>query len=160
MADGFNATDNEYAGTHELGHVINSLLLKQSDEKEANKDWINDVTADNMVYMALRNPEVLPEEKRGEIYWRTDEKERGLKFRQIDYKKSDLHKLGLTSVYGGSSAAEFVAEAFADVYAHGTKARPASIELLKRYVAVRGQVWKDHRKVQKQLNKGKKKDQP
>ena len=39
----------------------------------------------------------------------------------------------MTSGYGEKDAAELFAEAFADVYAHGTKARKAGIELVKKY---------------------------
>ena len=154
---GFSAAPTEYDGTHEMGHVINSMILKQRDKNKAVNDWNENLTADNMVYMALQNPKVLPKDKRGKVYWKKDNESKDYPFWQIDFGKTDMKKLGLTSGYGGTNAAEFVAEAFADVYAHGADARPASIELLKRYEKVRGNLWKNNKRVQKQLNRGKKK---
>ena len=154
---GFSAAPTEYDGTHEMGHVINSMILKQKDKNKAINDWSENLTADNMVYMALQNPKVLPKDKRGKVYWKKDNESKDYPFWQIDFGKTDMKKLGLTSGYGGTNAAEFVAEAFADVYAHGADARPASIELLKRYEKVRGNLWKNNKRVQKQLNRGKKK---
>ena len=52
---------------------------------------------------------------------------------QINLKASGLAEKGHTTKYGASTATEFFAEAFADVYAHGKKARRTSIELVKIY---------------------------
>ncbi|MBR6915487.1 MAG: hypothetical protein IKN36_03940, partial [Clostridia bacterium] len=52
---------------------------------------------------------------------------------QVDLRASGLDKKGITSWYGATNAGEFFAEAFKDVYAHGAKARKASIQLVKNY---------------------------
>ena len=134
-----------YAGTHELGHVLNSLVLKQKDpndpEMNVSKDWKFRVTANEMLqeaigtgpgYRIVKQQEDIPDENdptRIHHYLPG----------QIDTQGSQLHRFyKATSGYGETDAAEFFAEAVADVYANGNRANPASIRILKSYEKRRG----------------------
>ena len=122
----------DYTGTHELGHVLNSLLLNPKNEKDADNDWHYNITADSIVDSALKK--TMPKEEYNKLkrYKKTSYKNR-YKRGQIDLRGSSLFMKGYTSWYGGSNAAEFFAEAFADVYSHGENAKPVSIEVVKEY---------------------------
>ena len=142
---GHLSAEGEYDGTHELGHVLNSLLLDPDDPNAAQRDWDNNETANELVNAALlggeKNPvthEKLLDDPDSLARHRENDEENGILAGQIDLKKSKLHKKGMTSGYGETNASEFFAEAFADVYAHGNKAKPASIALVKEYEKRRG----------------------
>ena len=126
----------DYTGTHELGHVLNSLLLDPHDEEKADYDWSNNITADSIVDAALKKTMSAKEYKKLKRY-KKDNKEKNRLKGQIDLKGSKLYKKGHTSRYGQTNAAEFFAEAFADVYSHGEKAKPVSIALVREYEARR-----------------------
>ena len=69
--------------------------------------------------------------------WVTKDNEDPHKEGWINFKASNLGgkkgSRGYTSGYGASSAGEFFAEAFADVYRNGEEARPTSIRLVQLY---------------------------
>ena len=137
---GHSAAEEEYDGTHELGHVLNSLLLDPNDRDAAEEDWENNTTANEIVSNVLTTGEKDPishqkllKDPNSLVKHRATNKNKGIVAGQIDLKKSGLKKKGMTSGYGEANAAEFFAEAFADVYNHGNKARPASIALVKEY---------------------------
>ena len=143
-----HAADADFSGNHELGHMLNYDLVRRINADtlkrvELNeKDMTYHITADKLVKEALKKS--MTEEEYGNLvrYDRDstkDEEKKGIYFKkgQVDLRKSGLggnsQKLGHTSAYGATNAAEFFAEAFADVYQHGKKARKASIELVKAY---------------------------
>lgn len=127
---GFSAADTSYDGNHELGHTLNSLIRNPNKRD----DWHYRRTADVMLQGVLSDLNV-----GGIQYYDRDstqaEEDKNIRFRdgQVNLRASGLHKKGLTSGYGQTNAAEFFAEAFADVYAHGKKARPASIKMVEQY---------------------------
>ena len=130
---GYSAAGEEYDGNHELGHVLNSLLLNPHSLQDAKHDWRHNVTANDMLEHVLSSDSVMsPKERKKLVRHKHDEDGEHLAG-QINLKKSGLQELGITSGYGASNAGEFFAEAFADVYAHGNKAKKASIKLLKVY---------------------------
>ena len=132
---GFSVAPSEYNGNHELGHVLNSLIIVPGgDLYDAENDWYYSDTANEMVNTVLADEKILSKKDRKKLRRHTTgDKEKRIHRGQLDTQKSGLHKLGLTSGYGEKSAAEFFAEAFADVYTHGRNARPASIKLVKEY---------------------------
>ncbi len=69
--------------------------------------------------------------------WVTKDTDERFKKGQINLKASGLgatkNNRGYTTDYGATNAAEFFAEAFADVYQNGKDARPASIRLVQLY---------------------------
>ncbi len=163
---GGKTTDLSFAGNHEMGHMLNFLLVKEINrnlegdarKKANNDDFHYDITADKIVERALEKT-MSKDDFEGLVRY-TDDNEvktddnpvhkRG----QIDLRKSGLgataNDKGYTSKYGSTNAAEFFAEAFADVYQNGEEARKTSIELVKLY--------KKNMKYYKALNKGKKLD--
>ena len=122
----------DYTGTHELGHVLNSLLLDDESEKSADYDWDYSITSDIIVDKALKQTMSPKEYKKLKRFKRDDEEKHTL-MGQIDLKGSNLYKKGYTSRYGMTSANEFFAEAFADVYGHGKDAKPVSIAVVREY---------------------------
>ena len=153
-----------FTGNHELGHMLNYLLIKEknrgikNDEKRENKN-IEDaefhITADKLVEKALkrtmpkRDYERLVRYKENSLgedeewdnsvqlgeneVWESKAKDPAHKKGQINLNASGLSEMGYTTKYGASSASEFFAEAFADVYRNGKTARRTSIELVKIY---------------------------
>ena len=127
-----NQSDMEYTGTHELGHVLNSLLLNPKNSDDAYNDWSYSITADKIVQAALKKVMSKEEFKKLKRFKENDSKKEHLRG-QLDLKGSNLYKKGHTSRYGQKNATEFFAEAFADVYTHGKNARPASIAVVQEY---------------------------
>ena len=157
----------EYSGNHEMGHMLNYLLVKEMNRKngfeertKANRnDFRFGITAAELVEKALKqtmDPKEFAKLKRYEEdsldiggawdpsvqlgedeEWVTKDTDPRHKKGQIDLKGSGLggdeNNIGYTSAYGASSATEFVAEAFADVYKNGSQARPTSIKLVQIY---------------------------
>ena len=153
-----------FTGNHELGHMLNYLLIKEknrgikNDEKRENKN-IEDaefhITADKLVEKALkrtmpkRDYDRLVRYKENSLgedeewdnsvqlgeneVWESKAKDPAHKKGQINLNASGLSEIGYTTKYGASSASEFFAEAFADVYRNGKTARRTSIELVKIY---------------------------
>jgi hypothetical protein len=135
-------TGNEnFAGNHELGHVMASTLNEGKDNEEANKIYLNNLIEEDILETVLQNPEVMKKEEYNQLVRFDDDrvKEKAEKFGQqvvtgqIDLLKSHFPSKGYTSEYGAQNSAEFFAEAVHDVYANGNKAKKASIETVKEY---------------------------
>ena len=159
------ATTLDFAANHELGHMLNYLLVKEQNRKETGrhelntKDFRYHITANRLVEQALKNTMSADEFnnlarykedslENDEIWdpnqkladdeeWATSDKDMDQRFLkdQINLSASGLAEKGYTTEYGATNAAEFFAEAFADVYQNGKEARKASIELVKLYEA-------------------------
>ena len=125
--------DMSYTPTHELGHTLNSLLLNPNNEDDADDDWDNHKTASSIVEKALE--QTMPPEEFNQLkrYKKTNKKKGRIR-NQLDLSGSNLYKKGYTSRYGQTTASEFFAEAFADVYSHGADAKPVSIAVVKEYI--------------------------
>ncbi len=135
-------TGNEnFAGNHELGHVMASTLNEGKDNEEANHIYLNNLIEEDILETVLKNPEVMKKEEYDQLVRFNDErvKEKAEKFGQqvltgqIDLLKSHFPSKGYTSEYGAQNSAEFFAEAVHDVYANGNKAKKASVETVKEY---------------------------
>ena len=144
--DGWSIAEPEFTGNHELGHVLNNVLV---DYDMNDLDYR--ITADQMIKDVLNNNRKLF--KASKIKTFTDQADRMNKPQWLmdelgldpgdSLPSSRWHKPGqinmgasgfsgkLTSEYGTTNAAEFFAEAFKDVYAHGNKAKPMSIAFVK-----------------------------
>ena len=135
---GHNAASADYTGNHELGHVLNSMLYKYMSKNDAVYDWNHMITSNNMMKEVLKkvlNP--LQFAQLQSHYTNGGDHVIG----QINPSASGLNYLyNVTSSYGQTSSNEFFAEAFADVYAHGVNARPASIEFVKLYEKMRDEM--------------------
>ena len=125
----------DYAGTHELGHVMASTLQDPEDEMEAVVQQKFNLVENKMLqsaatqtYMKNKMPyDDISNIKREEISTKSRS------FSVIDPAASKLDKKGYTSTYGADNASEFFAEAVSDVYAHGKDAKPMSVEIVKEY---------------------------
>ena len=133
--NGFNA-HRDYAGTHELGHVMASTLQDPENETEAILEQHYNLVEDKMLRSVINGPgwskglinfEQIGNLKYEQISTRSHD------FKVLNPKASKLDQAGHTSKYGADSPAEFFAEAVSDVYAHGKDAKPMSIELVKEY---------------------------
>ena len=140
------STGLDYSGNHELGHILNSMLFKYMSKNEASFDWKYKQTSGEVVKKVLKKV-LKPKDYANLIFKYKHEKTKsGKEVEMLDTKAMKLNELGLTSRYGEYNPNEFFAEAFADVYAHGENARPASIELVKLYEKMRDTMEKDNRK--------------
>ena len=126
-------------GTHEMGHVLSSLLITEGSDIDRIIQWNTHVIDDDVLKTALSDESVMPKDEFEKIKYHKDaganSAGRWLPG-QIDTVASELGtetKQQYTSTYGSQSAAEFVAEAFHDVYANGKKARKASVAVVKEY---------------------------
>ena len=125
----------DYAGTHELGHVMASTLQDPENETEAILQQNFNLVENSMLqkaatqtYMNNKMPfDDISNMKRKEISTKRRD------FSVIDPTASGLDKKGYTSNYGADNPSEFFAEAVSDVYAHGKDAKPMSIEIVKEY---------------------------
>ena len=125
----------DYAGTHELGHVMASTLQDPENETEAILQQNFNLVENSMLqkaatqtYMNNKMPfDDISNMKRKEISTKRRD------FSVIDPTASRLDKKGYTSNYGADNPSEFFAEAVSDVYAHGKDAKPMSIEIVKEY---------------------------
>lgn len=125
-----------FTGTHEMGHVLASLLPNSGDKITDLLDENNGKYEDEILKEVIENKNVMTEEQKQNIhYHKSDGNYNGLPFRkgQIDTHSSGFYSNDLTSKYGTSASAEFFAEAFADVYYQGKDARPMSKEIVKEY---------------------------
>ena len=124
-------------GTHELGHVLSSTLNEAEGMDEAT--WIQNrsIVEHNIIDFVFRSGSVIsPDEYIKLRRFKQDGKfANGKKANagQIKMHKNGFMTNGLTSLYGTDSPAEFFAEAFHDVYSHGSSARKASVEVVKEY---------------------------
>ena len=124
----------DYAGTHELGHVLASTLLDPENRSQAVDENIFMQPESKMLQRAASEAYLhhgLPYELAGvktkEIYSKTKS------YTLANPKASGFYENNQTSKYGASNPSEFFAEAVSDVYAHGNKAKTMSIEIVKQY---------------------------
>ena len=156
----YNAADRRYSGVHELGHALGYHLAGLKKQKDTGKYSLDDseirfnTMPSTMLKKVIRK--VVDPSKWG--LFRNNEVNNKQKYKQLDltkkkqrkgklsragnevnlYRSADEKAFGseFTSGYARSKsgdAHEFFAEAFADVYAHGKKARKASIVLVQEY---------------------------
>ena len=126
-----SGTDStSYAGTHEFGHILESLLIEHSSEE---KDvWRNQIISAKILQEVLNKDDVMsPKQRRKLVYHKKTRKNHVAG--QINTSSSKLDKKGITTDYGATNAQETFAEAFSDVYQYGKNARKASIEIVKNY---------------------------
>ena len=141
----FNAPNYDFAGTHEMGHVLASLLPHSGDRLTDTLDENNAKYEDEILQEVIKNKDVMTDEQKKSIkYHQQDGNYKGLPFRkgQIDTKNSKFFENGITSKYGSYHAAEFFAEAFHDVYSSGQDAKPISKEIVKEYEKRQTQITK------------------
>lgn len=151
----FSAANKRYDGVHELGHVLNSLLIEQrlagKGEGLKDVDWSGNITAQNLIQEALQGVASQNTKTGRKLRKYIDKHGEGPAGKRKlnlanDVKRADdevdtsttqykhrhqLRKMGLTSRYGASDAGEMFAEAFADVYEKGEKANPLSKEIVR-----------------------------
>ena len=133
----YNAPNTDFAGTHELGHGLASLLPNSGDRTQDLVDQNYGKNEDDIIKTVVNNTDVLTEDQKKQVrYYKENQKIKGvlpvLKG-QIDTSKSRFFKNNQTSRYGKTAPVEFFAEAFHDVYAYGNKAKPMSKEIVKEY---------------------------
>ena len=133
----FNAPNYDYAGTHEMGHGLASLLPDNGSRIQNILDQNQGVNEDAIIKSVIKNTNVLTNKQKLKIrYFDKDTRVRGklpVKQGQIDTERSKLFEAGHTSRYGRRAPVEFFAESFHDVYANGKNAKPMSKEIVKEY---------------------------
>ena len=145
------AAPSSYSGTHEQGHILASLLEdSENSDKAVNEhesfkienDMLTDIVNDVQNNTGAKDAEgrnILSDQDLQNLQYKNQKFGNKQSINLIDlrkskwYKKGGQQKIPHTSVYGSESPAEMFGEAVSDVYAHGKKARPMSIELVKRY---------------------------
>ena len=154
----FSAANKRYDGVHELGHVVNSLLIEQNYRGRGARDadWNGNITAQALIQEALQGVAgqdtkqgrklkkyieehgVADATGKKKLDLQNDTYIRDRHGDEITDKSTNqyrhrhkLKKMGLTSEYGASDAGEMFAEAFADVYEKGEKANPLSKEIVR-----------------------------
>ena len=133
----YNAPNLDYAGTHEMGHGLASLLPDSGDRIQDLIDQNNGVNEADIIRKVAEDTDVLtPAQKKDIKYYDKNQKIRGkipvLKG-QIDTENSKFFKNKHTSRYGRTAPVEMFAESFHDVYANGRNAKPMSREIVKEY---------------------------
>ena len=133
----FNAPNYDFAGTHEMGHGLASLLPDNGSRIQNILDQNNGVNEDDILKTVIKNTDVLTDKQKLKIrYFDQDTKVRGMlpvKRGMIDTERSKLFEAHHTSRYGRRAPVEFFAESFHDVYANGKNAKPMSKEIVKEY---------------------------
>ena len=133
----FNAPNYDFAGTHEMGHGLASLLPDNGSRIQNILDQNNGVNEDDILKTVIKNTDVLTDKQKLKIrYFDQDTKVRGMlpvKRGMIDTERSKLFEGNHTSRYGRRAPVEFFAESFHDVYANGKNAKPMSKEIVKEY---------------------------
>ena len=133
----FNAPNYDFAGTHEMGHGLASLLPDNGSRIQNILDQNNGVNEDDILKTVIKNTDVLTDKQKLKIrYFDQDTKVRGklpVKRGMIDTERSKLFEAHQTSRYGRRAPVEFFAESFHDVYANGKNAKPMSKEIVKEY---------------------------
>lgn len=133
----YNAPNTNYAGTHELGHGLASLLPNTGDKLQNFLDQNDGVNESDIIQTVIENTDVLDEQQKGGIkkYAKNGQLRSGHNVRkgQIDTQKSNFYENGHTSYYGTTAPVEMFAEAFHDVYANGKNAKKMSTEIVKEY---------------------------
>ncbi len=132
-----NAPNYHFAGTHEMGHGLASLLPNKGDKMKNMVEQASGVNEDDIIKTVIKNTDVMTEEQKKNIkYYSNDQKIRGkitVRKGQIDTENSMFFENNLTSRYGRRAPEEFFAESFHDVYANGKNAKPMSKEIVKEY---------------------------
>lgn len=162
-AQSFLSADRSYSGVHELAHILNhQLALSRYMTKAAkqvlpmppkfplpplksrwsaeNRTLSYESSSKGEDILTLANDDLMRSRKSSALRNQALVSIKSiLPADKKNPKKIEeaLNKEGITSTYGKTSAAEFFAEAFADVYAHGDHASSASIELVKLYESQR-----------------------
>ena len=133
----FNAPNYDFAGTHEMGHGLASLLPDNGSRIQNILDQNNGVNEDDILKTVIKNTDVLTDKQKNKIkYFDQDTRVRGkipVKQGMIDTENSKLFEAHHTSRYGRRAPVEFFAESFHDVYANGKNAKPMSKEIVKEY---------------------------
>lgn len=124
----------DYAGTHELGHVLASTLLESENKSDAIAENLFAQPESKMLRAAATEAYL----HHGLPYEQADVKNKKIQtavktWHVADPKRSGFFKNNQTSDYGADDPAEFFAEAVSDVYAHGKDAKTMSIEIVKQY---------------------------
>lgn len=141
--DKTQAGNDDFAGVHEMGHVMATTLI-DGNYREASRQYNYSVPENEILDTVLSNREIMPEEdyKNLKRYSKAEaDKDNQKKFKNRDLilpgaikvNKNMLYSDGYTSGYGAKDAQEFFAEAVADVYTNGDKARKTSIGVVKEY---------------------------
>ena len=133
----YNAPNTNYAGTHELGHGLASLLPNSGSRTQDIIDQNTGVNEADIIKTVVETKDVLDErEKKDVTRYHKNQKIKGvlpvLKG-QIDTKNSKFYENNQTSKYGSTAPVEMFAEAFHDVYANGKDAKKMSSEIVKEY---------------------------
>ena len=127
----------DYAGTHELGHVMASTLQDPENEIEAIVQQTYGLVEDQMLRKATGwnayQKKLINFEDATNVKYASKTLNNLREIKTIDPSASGWDKKGYTSRYGAENPAEFFAEAVSDVYAHGKDAKPMSIELVQEY---------------------------
>ena len=144
----------DYAGTHELGHVLASTLLDPEDEMQAIGDNAYHQPESRMLrgaasqaYMHNGLPMDYASVKTKQTFTKKNVWE------EADPAATGFAKIGQTSEYGTKDASEFFAEAVSDVYAHGKDAKAMSVQILKQYEKRRTDATKKNFFLQQKKNK-------
>lgn len=133
----YNAPNTDFAGTHEMGHGLASLLLNSGSRTDDLIDQNTGKNEDDIIKTVVNNTDVLsPDQKKQVRYYTENQKIKGvlpvLKG-QIDTANSNFYENYHTSKYGSTAPVEFFAESFHDVYANGKNAKPMNKEIVKEY---------------------------
>ncbi len=134
--------DIDHAGTHELGHVLATLSAVGKTDLDRRKNAVRHDFEAGIIKNVLTGKGVLSDEEQAQLKYYNDDgdlimpdgKKKKHYKGQLDTQNSNLlYDKNITSKYGTSSNSEFFAEAFHDVYTHGSEARKTSIEIVKEY---------------------------
>ncbi len=133
----YNAPNADYAGTHEMGHGLASLLPDSGDRIQDLIDQNNGVNEADIIRKVAEDTDVLTADQKKNIkYYDKNQKIRGkipVMKGQIDTENSKFFENKHTSRYGRRAPVEMFAESFHDVYANGRNAKPMSKEIVKEY---------------------------
>lgn len=133
----YNAPNYDYAGTHEMGHGLISLLPDAENLGARLEETNNAVHEDDILKTVIGNTNVLTEEQKKNIKYHNKDKrikkDVSVLKGQIDTEGSKFFENGLTSLYGATNLHELFAESFHDIYANGKEAKPLSKEIVKEY---------------------------
>ncbi|MBQ6596518.1 MAG: hypothetical protein IJH79_03105, partial [Lentisphaeria bacterium] len=130
----YNAPNTNYAGTHELGHGLASLLPNTGNKLQNFIDQNTGVNENDIIQTV--SEKVLDDREKKELKkYHKNKNINGIQVlkNQIDTKNSHFFENGHTSKYGSTAPVEMFAEAFQDVYANGKNAKKMSMEIVKEY---------------------------
>ena len=135
--------NRHHLGNHELGHVLGSSLVSPNSDYEAGQKENSRYQTENDIIkeVFLKGDVLTPVEKKQILIYKKDGTHPDLVGNSVkDYKNNvnvreslPFRDPRITSYYGGTSAGEFFAETFGDIYTHGSNAKKASIATVKEY---------------------------